>query len=49
MRISGYINDPTEPELLALRLDIEYLMHHPHEPIMYSIRKTLKLYDGPYQ
>ena len=39
MRLSGYMNDPTEPEFIALRHSMEYLMHHPHEPIMYSRKK----------
>ena len=42
MRLSGYMNDPTEPEFIALRHIMEYLMHHPHEPIMYSRKKISK-------
>ena len=34
MCLSGYMNAPTEPILLALKHGIEYLMHHPHESIM---------------
>ena len=33
---SGNINVPTEPDFLALVYGIKYLMHHSHEPIMYS-------------
>ena len=33
---------PSEPAFLALRHDMEYLMHHPHEPIIYSRKKTFK-------
>ena len=36
MRLSGYMNAPTEPDFLALRHGMEYLMHHPHETIIYS-------------
>ena len=39
MIISGYINALTEPYFLVLRHDMEYLMHHPHELIMYSRNK----------
>ena len=39
MRLSGYTNDPIEPALLDLRHGIEYFMHHPYEPIMYSRKK----------
>ena len=34
--ISGYMNSPTESYFLALRHGMEYLIHRPHEPIMYS-------------
>ena len=42
MRLSGYINYPTEPEFLALRHGMEYIMHHSHEPIMYPRKKNSK-------
>ena len=35
MHLSGYMNSPTEPALISLKHSIEYLMHHPHETIMY--------------
>ena len=35
MRLSGYMNAPTEPAFLSLKHGMEYLIHHPHEPIMY--------------
>ena len=35
MRLSGCTNDSEEP----LRHGTEYLMHHQHEPIMYSKNK----------
>ena len=37
MRLGGYMNQPKETEFLELIHGIECLMHHPHEPIMYSI------------
>ena len=36
MRLSVYINDLTEPAFLSPIHVVEYIMHHPHEPIMYS-------------
>ena len=49
MRLSSYMNSPTEPELISLRHGMEYLMQHPLEPIIYSIKKILKLNESPYQ
>ena len=43
MRLIGYMNAPTEPDLLALKHGMGYLMHHPHEPIMYAKIKRIKL------
>ena len=40
--LSGYINDLTQTAFLSLRHDMEYIMHHPYEPIMYSRKKILK-------
>ena len=37
MRLSGYMNTPTEHAFLALKHGTWYLMYHPQEPIMYSI------------
>ena len=34
MRLSGFMNAPTEPAFLALKHGMEYLMHHPQETIM---------------
>ena len=31
---SGYINAPTEPFFIDLKHGMEYLMHHPQEPIV---------------
>ena len=39
MHLSGYMNSPTEPEFIALKHGMEYIIHHPHEPIMYSRKK----------
>ena len=49
MRLSVYINSPTEHVFLALKHGMEYLMHHPYEPIMYS-RKNIHITDEiPHQ
>ena len=40
MRISVYMKSPTELEFLALCHGMEYIMYHPHEPIMY-LRKYI--------
>ena len=42
MRLSGYMNAPTDLDFLALRHGMENLMHHPHEPIVYSRNKYSK-------
>ena len=42
MRIIGYMNAPTEPSSISLKHDMEYIMHHPHEPIVYSGKKIYK-------
>ena len=34
MRLSGYMNAPTEPAFIALKHVMEYHMHHPHEIIV---------------
>ena len=47
MLLSGYMNTPTEPAFLALCHDMEYLMHHPHESIMYSGNKVFEVNDIP--
>ena len=39
MRLSGYMNAPTEPAFIALKHGMEYIMHHTHEPIIYSRKK----------
>ena len=47
--ISGYMNDPTQPALLDIRYGMEYLMHHPHEPVMYSTNIFFKTNKIPYK
>ena len=49
MRLSGYMNYLTELAFISLIHDMEYLMHHPHEPIIYSRKNTFKLNNIPYQ
>ena len=49
MWISGYMNAPIEPNFLALKHGMEYLMHHPHEPIMYSRNKIHRTDKIPHQ
>ena len=49
MRLSGYMNAPTEPAFLALKHGMEYLMHHTHEPIVYSRKKIYKTDEIPHQ
>ena len=49
MRLSGYMNEPTEPDFLAIKHGMEYLMHHQHEPIMYSRKKFYKNHEISHQ
>ena len=49
MRLSGYMNSPTESDLLDLKHCMEYLTHHPHEPIIYSRDKIYKTHEIPHQ
>ena len=49
MNLSGYMHSPTEPDLLSLRNGTEYLMQHPHEPIIYSRKKNFKINEIPHQ
>ena len=43
MRLSGYTNTPKEPTFLDLKHCMEYIIHHPHEPSMYS--KYIYIYN----
>ena len=49
MSLSGFMNAPTEPDLISLRHDMEYLMHHPHEYIMNSRKKSIRTNEIPHQ
>ena len=49
MQLIGYMNAPTEPSFFSLKHGMEYLMHHPHEPIIYSRKKINKTEDIPHQ
>ena len=49
MKLSGYMNYLEETVLLALCHVMEYLMHRPHEPIMYSRNKIFKTSYSPLQ
>ena len=42
IRLSRYMNVPTEPDFLDIKHGMEYLMHHPHEP--YNLPNKLKSY-----
>ena len=43
MRLSGYINAPTDPEFISLRHGKYYLMHHQHEPFMHLRKKIFQI------
>ena len=43
MRLNGYINNPAEPEFLALIHGMIYLIHQPHETITYSRKNIFNL------
>ena len=43
MKISCYMNSPTEPAFLSLIYGMEYLMYHPQEDIIYSRNNIFKL------
>ena len=49
MRLSIYMNAPEEYTLLAIKHDMEYLIHHPHKPIMHSRRKIYKTHERIHQ
>ena len=36
MRLCGYMNFPIRSAFLAIRHSMEYIMHYPHEQIIYS-------------
>ena len=39
MLLNGFLDAPTEPASIYLKHGMKYLMHHPHEPIMYPGNK----------
>ena len=47
--LSGYMNAPEEPALIAIEYGMEYLIHHRHELIMYSRKKSYKTHEIPHQ
>ena len=47
MRLGGYMDSLTEPAFTSLKNDMEYLMHHPEESIMYSKKKVAKIMKAP--
>ena len=49
MRLSGYMDDPIELDLLALKHGMQYFMHHTNEPIMYSRNKSFKTHKILHQ
>ena len=49
MRIIGYIYSSTGPGSFSLIHGMEYIMHHPHEPIMYSRNQNLKINKSTHQ
>ena len=49
MRLSGYMNAPTECKFIDLRHGMEYIIHHPNENIMYSRKQNFKLNESPHQ
>ena len=49
MRLNGYMNSPIEPYFIDFKHGMEYTMHHPHEPIMYSRKKIHRTEESPHQ
>ena len=49
MCLSSYMNASTEPDVLALKHGMEYFMHNPHEPTMYSRNKIYKIHEIPHK
>ena len=49
MLLDGYMNAPIEPDFISLKNYMEYIMHHTHEPIMYSRKKIYKNHESPHQ
>ena len=49
MCLSGYTNALTVTAFIALKHGMKYLMHHPHEPIMYSRKKIHRTEESPHK
>ena len=49
MRLSVYMNAPTEPEFIAIKNGMEYIMNYLHETIIYSRKKIYKTDEIPHQ
>ena len=49
MSLSGCMNAPTEPDFIDLKHGMEYIMHHPHESIIYSRKNIYKTDENPHQ
>ena len=49
IKLSGYINSPEEHTFINIKHGIEYLIHHPHEPIMYPGKKIHKTEERHHQ
>ena len=49
MRLSGYMNEPTEHAFIALKHGMEYLMQHPHINIMSSRKKIHRTKEIPHK
>ena len=49
MTLSDYMNAPIKSDFIDLKHGMEYLIHHPHEPIMYSRKKIYKTKETPHQ
>ena len=48
-RLRGFINAPTKLSFIALKHGMEYHMHHPNEPIMYSRNNINKNEEIPHK
>ena len=49
MRLSDYMNAPEEHAFIAFKHGMKYIIHHPHEPIMYSRKIIHRTDKTPHQ
>ena len=49
MHLRGYMNSPTEPEFIALRHGMEYLMNLTNKNIIYLRKNIFKLNERPHK